>query len=170
MIHFSTRVAAFGAALVLAATGTAVGATQAQAAPSKTPTATPTCHTSNLRLSVGRVTGGAGSSFYPIRFTNVSGHTCLLRGYPGVSVLDRHRHQIGAPATRNPHRVVTVKVRPTRTVSAVVRTNNPGVGPSCRPTSSFIRVFPPASTQAVLIHFHLRVCGAFEVNPVSFAP
>lgn len=163
MIHFSRRVAALGAATVFTATGAAAGATRAQAAPS----ATPVCNVSGLRLSVGAPQGGAGSLFHPIRFTNVSGHTCTLRGYPGVSVLDAHRRQIGAAAARNPQTVTTQVVGPNRTVTAVVRTNNPGVVPRCRPTSSFVKVFPPGSLQAVLIPFHLRVCGSFDVNPVA---
>lgn len=162
MINFSGRAAAFGAATVLAATGGAIGVTQAQAA-----STTPTCHVADLYLSVGRATGGAGSLFYPIQFTNTSTHTCALRGYPGVSALDVNHHQIGAPATRNPHSVSTVFVRPGHTVYATIRTNDPTVVPSCRPVATYVQVYPPASLQAVLIPYHLRVCGAFDVNPVQ---
>ncbi|MFE2432016.1 DUF4232 domain-containing protein [Streptomyces sp. NPDC059373] len=162
MINNLGRSAALASAALLFVTGAVAGATQSQASP-----ATRTCHVADLRLSIGRVTGGAGSLFYPIRFTNTSGHTCALRGYPGVSVVDVHRHRIGAAATRNPHRVSTVSVHPARTVFATIRTNNHSVVSNCRPTSAFIRVYLPSSTKSVLISYHLRVCGAFEINPVQ---
>ncbi|MHB9856834.1 DUF4232 domain-containing protein [Streptomyces sp. YIM S03343] len=166
MITISGRAMALVSAALLAATGVSIGTVApAQAAPR-----TPTCHVSDLHLSIGMVTGGAGSLFYPIRFTNISHHTCALRGYPGVSLLNSHHHQIGAPATRNPHPVSTVFVRPHRSAFATIRTNNPSVVPTCRPTSTFIRVFPPSSFRSVLIPFHLKVCGVFQVNPVQTTP
>ena len=162
MINISARIAALATTALLAATGTMAGAAPSSASPR-----IPTCHVADLHLSVGKVTGGAGSLFYPLRFTNTSTHTCSLRGYPGVSVLNSHRHQIGTPATRNAHPVSTVFVHPARTVFATIRTNNPSVVPTCRPTSTYIRVYPPASFQSVLIRYHLKVCGAFEINPVQ---
>jgi hypothetical protein len=163
MFSIPKRAAAVAAAAVLAATGGAVGAVQAQAA-------TPTCRTADLYLSMGQVTGGAGSLFYPVRFTNTSTHTCVLRGYPGVSVLTTLHHQIGAAATRNSHPVTSVSVHPAGTVYATIRTNNPSVVPTCRSTSTYIRVYPPGNTQAALLPYHLSVCGAFEVNPVQSTP
>jgi hypothetical protein len=165
MTNTSGRAAAFASAALLAATGATVGATHAQAAPRL-----PACGLPGLHLSVGRVTGGAGSLFYPLRFTNTSGRSCTLRGYPGVSLLGRGHQQIGAPATRNPHAVTTVVVRPGRTAFATVRTDNPGVAPQCRPASAFIQVFPPGSFRSGLIPYHLRACGSFEVNPVTWWP
>jgi len=36
--------------------------------------------------------------YYPLEFTNFSGHTCYLRGFPGVSATDRDGKQLGSPA------------------------------------------------------------------------
>ncbi|MFC5911462.1 DUF4232 domain-containing protein [Streptacidiphilus monticola] len=163
MRQFSRRAATLGTVAVLAAGG-AVAAVPASAQASPR---TPTCTTADLRLSIGRVTGGAGSLFYPIRFRNASHHTCALRGYPGVSVLDSHGRQIGAAASRNPHPVTTVSVAPGRTVYATVRTNNRGLGAPCRAVSGYVRVYPPASYRPVLIPYRLQVCGSFDVNPVG---
>jgi hypothetical protein len=113
------------------------------------------------------VTGGAGSLFVPVRFTNTSTQTCALRGYPGVSILDIEHHQIGAPATRNPHPVSTVLVHPDQTVTATLRTNSRDVVPACRATSTYVQVFPPASLPSGLIPYRLQVCGTFQVNPVQ---
>jgi hypothetical protein len=165
-IRIPKRAAAITAALVLGATGSAVGgARAAQASP-----ATPTCHVADLHLSIAPVSGGAGSLFYPIRFTNTSSHACALRGYPGVSVVNIRNHQIGAPAARTGQPVTLVRVRPHRSAYATIRTNNPDVVPKCRPTSAYVRVYPPGSHRTVLIRYHLRVCGLFEINPVQRTP
>jgi len=42
--------------------------------------------------------GAAGSVYYTLQFTNLSGHACTLRGYPGVSAVSLSGHQLGAPA------------------------------------------------------------------------
>ena len=42
--------------------------------------------------------GAAGSIYYPLEFTNLSGHACSMRGFPGVSAIDRNGHQLGSPA------------------------------------------------------------------------
>ena len=41
--------------------------------------------------------GAAGSIYFPLQFTNVSRHTCSMRGFPGVSAIDRNGHQLGSP-------------------------------------------------------------------------
>jgi uncharacterized protein DUF4232 len=151
------------AAAVLAVAGAGAGVVQAQ------PSA-PTCRAADLRLSMGRVMGGAGSFFHPIRFTNTSSRICALRGYPGVSALTARHGQIGAAAARNPHPVSTVPVRPGAEVYATVRTNDPSVVRSCRALSTYLRVYPPGDTSAVLVPYRLRVCGAFQVDPVQTTP
>lgn len=129
----------------------------------------PTCRTADLYVAAGPVTGGAGSLFHTVGFTNTSTHTCVLRGFPGVSVVNAAHHQIGAAATRNGATVTTVTLAPDHTVTFTIRTNNQSVVPTCRPTAAYIRVYPPASTQPVLIPDHLKVCGSFETNPVGTA-
>ncbi|MET9465700.1 DUF4232 domain-containing protein [Streptomyces sp. NPDC006544] len=162
MSNVLVRAAGIASAALLATTGASVGATQASALPM-----TPPCHVADLDVAVGEPEGAAGSLNYPILFTNTSTHTCALRGYPGVSVVDARYHQIGTSAIRTGERVDTVSVFPDDTVTAVLRTNSRAVVPSCRPTSSYVKVYPPNSFQAVQIPYHLRVCGAFEISPVQ---
>jgi hypothetical protein len=164
MPRIPRRLVAVGATAALTAIGM-VGATEAQARAA----GTPTCHVADLYLSLGPQTGGAGSVFLPINFTNTTTHTCALRGFPGVSVLDIHHHQIGGAAAWAPFPVHTVFLKPAETAVATIRTNSQAVVPSCRQTSTYVRVFPPASAQRVLIPFHLKVCGTFEVKPVEHA-
>ncbi|MFF1479131.1 DUF4232 domain-containing protein [Streptomyces sp. NPDC058301] len=162
MSNVVNRATTIAAAALLATAGVSVGATQATALPSA-----PTCHVADLHLTVGEPEGAAGSLYYPILFTNTSTHTCALRGYPGVSVIDVQHRQIGTSAIRTGEPVNTVSVSPGETVSAVFRTNSRGVVPSCRPVSTYVKVYPPNSYQAVQIPSHLRLCGAFEISPVQ---
>jgi len=158
------RMAVFGTAAVLAAAGAGWGAVQASAATA----GTRTCTTNDLYLSMGRQDAAAGSLYWPVRFTNTSTGTCALRGYPGVSVLSTGHHRIGAAASRSGEKYGTVKVAPGQTVTSVVRTTNGPVGGPCNSTGKYLRVYPPASTKAVLVPAPLRVCsGLFTVAPVT---
>lgn len=49
---------------------------------------TPRCATAGLVVWMNtQGSGAAGSVFYTLKFTNLSGHACTLRGYPGVSAV-----------------------------------------------------------------------------------
>ncbi|WP_189491286.1 DUF4232 domain-containing protein [Streptomyces antnestii] len=161
------KLATVGVALALAASGAgagvATGAPQAQ-----TVSSTRACGVSDLYLSMGAKGLGAGQLFWPIRFTNTSTTSCTLRGFPGVSVLNTAHQQIGAPATRTTQPIHTVTVRPAHTVTAVIHTTNGPIGGSCRPTGTYIQVFPPGSSHSVLIPAALRVCSnIFTITPVT---
>src|ERR1700734_2524543 len=74
------------------------------ATPPSTPSAPP-CSTADLSAAVNTSPGGAaaGSTYYPMNFTNTSKSSCYLFGYPGVSfVTGPSGSQIGEPASRNP--------------------------------------------------------------------
>jgi hypothetical protein len=163
MNHIPRRMAAIGAAAVLAAAGTAWGAAQADASAGPR-----TCTTGDLYLSMGRKEAAAGSLYWPIRFTNTSTSTCGLRGYPGVSVLTTAHRQIGPAADRTGEKYSTVKIAPGRTVTAVIRTANGPVGGPCNPSGTYLRIYPPGSHTAVLVPASLRVCsGLFRISPVT---
>ena len=90
---------------VVAAIVTAVGVGAPAAA------SAPSCATSGLVIWLNTEGNGtAGSIYYQLEFTNQSGHTCTLRGYPGVSAVDLSGHQLGSAASRNtvraPHLVM----------------------------------------------------------------
>ncbi|MEU6661928.1 DUF4232 domain-containing protein [Streptomyces sp. NPDC046821] len=151
------RLAAVGAAVALAAggatAGVAAGATQAPAASSPR-----TCALGDLYVSMGTKDFGAGQVYWPIKFTNTSTTACSLHGFPGVSVLNTAHQQIGAAATRTgPTHSVTVS--PAHTVTAVIHTTNGPLGGPCRPTSTYIRVYPPGSFHSVLVPAALSVCS-----------
>src|SRR5580704_1183567 len=86
--------------LLLVAVGLAVPAV-AQARPSTETTATtPACTANDLGVwvAVDQANGTAGTIYYPLQFTNLSGHACTLDGYPGVSVLGGNGQRLGSPA------------------------------------------------------------------------
>src|SRR5919204_6435439 len=61
------------------------------------------CATSGLVVWIDtQGSGAAGSVFYKLRFTNLSGHACTLAGYPGVSAVDLRGHRLGREAAREP--------------------------------------------------------------------
>ena len=65
------------------------------------------CQPASLRVTINAnaAGGAAGSTYYPVNFTNTSGSACGMYGYPGVSLVtagDSAARQIGAAAQRNP--------------------------------------------------------------------
>jgi Domain of unknown function (DUF4232) len=107
--------------------------------------------------------GTAGSIYYKLELTNLSGHTCTLRGYPGVSGIDLHGRQLGSPALRNPaHPTRAVSLRNGASATAVLRIVEAGNYPraTCRPVSAAgIRVYPPNDTASKLVPFPFQACS-----------
>src|SRR3954470_21049912 len=63
----------------------------------------PACATSNLVIWLDtNAEASAGSVHYELEFTNLSRHSCLMRGYPGVSAVKLTGRLLGAPAVRDP--------------------------------------------------------------------
>src|ERR1700744_4891138 len=90
----ASAVAAVVAALSLAG-GPAGAATPASAA------APPACQTQGLVVWINtQGNGTAGTIFYTLNFTNLSGHSCVLRGFPGVSAVNLRGGMIGKSASR----------------------------------------------------------------------
>lgn len=107
--------------------------------------------------------GAAGSIFYKLEFTNQSGHTCTLRGYPGVSAIDLAGHQLGSPAARDRlHNPRTVTLRNGRTASAVLRiveAVNFSRSLCHQRAAAGLRVFPPNRVRAKRVPFPFAACS-----------
>jgi hypothetical protein len=134
-----------------------VATTQAPT-PAATSTATSTCRTKDLTLTLGQSEGTAGSIYEPLRFTNKGATSCTLYGYPGVSfVAGGSGDQIGSPASRNPqHSAKTVILSPGASAEAVVQVVDHGnYGPDqCKATSvAGFRVYPPGNKYAAYVPF-----------------
>jgi hypothetical protein len=150
---------------VLAGIACAVLAASATAGAETAATTTPRCKTPGLAvwLGVGSGGGAAGSIVYPLEFTNVSGHTCQLYGFPGVSA-ERAGSQVGSAAGRNhsvPARTVTLRNR--ATAHAFLQITNVSAFPptSCKAvTANGVTVYPPGAFTAAEIPFRFRACSA----------
>jgi Domain of unknown function (DUF4232) len=130
---------------------------------------TPACRSSGLRLSLGSVSGTAGSVYRYIEFKNVSAAACTLHGFPGVSLLGGSpARQIGAAATRAPHsRPSLVTLAPGKTASALLRIADAGDYPqaTCHPApATMLRVYPPNQTAPLTVRDPLPGCDATTVK------
>jgi len=147
-----------------AASGTASLASSAS--PSGAPAGS-TCVASDLKVTIVTSGGGAaaGSTYYPLNFTNVASHSCTLEGYPGISfVTGPTGSQIGSPASRNPMvAAAPVTLAPGGIAHAtlqVVDALNYSAS-ACHPvTAHWLRVFPPNQYSAVNISFTATTCSA----------
>jgi Protein of unknown function (DUF4232) len=150
------------------APSTAVSAigTTAPATPPSTPSA-PACSPADLSAAVNANPGGAaaGSTYYPLNFTNTSKSPCYLYGYPGVSfVSGPSGSQIGEPASRNPAvGPGTVILPPGGTAHVtiqVVDAMNYSKS-DCKPvTAHWLKVFPPGQFTALYVKFSALTCSA----------
>jgi hypothetical protein len=147
-------------AFAASSSGTALAADTAPAA------AVPACTAADLGawVAVDQGNGAAGSIYYPLQFTNLSRHACAMRGFPGVSVIDRNGHQLGSPARWATgvaaHTVVLAAGATAHTIlrySDVTVTTTPG----CHPVfSAFeLRVYPPGQFSATHAFFGLEACS-----------
>jgi hypothetical protein len=110
----------------------------------------------------------AGSTYFKLKLTNLSGRRCALKGYPGVSAVDLAGRQLGSAAGRNAHtRPSTVSLAPGRTAAAVLQVAHAGVYPTaeCRAvTAAGLRVYPPNQKASKVVPFPFRACS--RVGPV----
>jgi hypothetical protein len=163
------------AAIACAATlapAAALAATSSPAAPGAT--ATPRCATSGLVVWLNVAPGNdyAGGAYYDLEFTNLSGHACTLRGYPGVSAVSLTGRQLGSPAGWGSPRVTTVRLASRQTATAQLQITDSGDYGQCLqrlpqgretpvlpPTAAGLRVYPPNQTASTVIPYPLRACA-----------
>jgi uncharacterized protein DUF4232 len=130
-----------------------------------TPSGPTPCATSSLKVTVptGNGNAAAGSSYYPIEFANVSGTSCSLYGFPGVSfVTTQGGSPIGPAATRNPAVPKTlVTLAPGQTVHAelqVVDAENYPPADCGMVTAHWLKIYPPNQTAPVYVSFSAQTC------------
>lgn len=122
----------------------------------------PECSKAALRVILPLASHGAGSTFQPVIFKNVSSRTCFVRGYPGVSLVNSSLHQIGTPAVRvvqNLHRVYLLPGKRSTAQLQIVNSDNFPVS-SCGTAklSAFMRVIAPDTTSSFYLPYHVKTC------------
>jgi Protein of unknown function (DUF4232) len=137
------------------------------------------CQTRGLRITVddGQADGAAGSTYYPLDFTNTSAATCALYGYPGVSLVAAAAAdgaQIGAAAARNPEfGPAEVRLEPGGEAHAWLQVAAAGNYPAstCQPaTAHGLRVYPPGQTEAGYVRQDFPACAGDGAQLLTIMP
>ena len=122
------------------------------------------CATSSLNVTLGPSSGYAGGEYQTIVFTNTSGTTCTLFGYPGVSLVSAPPYkQIGLAAQRAstvPVKLITLATgAAANAVLQIVDALNFGSA-TCSPTqAAFLRIYPPNQTAPVYLADTSEICA-----------
>ena len=160
------RFAAAGAA-VTAVTALGLGAAAWAAPPaSAAPSAViPRCSSGQLAVwvNIDSANGAAGSIYYNLDFTNTSGTTCHLYGYPGVTAVGSNGGQLGDAAARNSAAPASyVSIPADGSAHAILRyVDVVATSSDCKPVSAaFLKVLPPGDTGARHAFFDLPSCTA----------
>ena len=122
------------------------------------------CQNGSLQVKLGLGQGYAGGVYVVIDFTNTSGATCTLLGYPGVSLVSGPPYtQIGLAAKRTsttPVKQITLAQGATANalLQIVDALNFPTS--TCSPAKSTdLRVYPPNQTAAVFLPYASYGCA-----------
>jgi hypothetical protein len=107
--------------------------------------------------------GTAGSTYYDLEISNISGQTCTLYGFPGVSALGAGGKQLGSAAARNNgYTELTVTLAPYQTAHAVLQITDVGnfSRRACRPTTAdALRVYAPGDYASLKFPFSFQACA-----------
>ena len=107
--------------------------------------------------------GAAGTIYYNLEFTNLSSHSCTLRGYPGVSALSLGGAQLGSAAVRvstTPVKTITLGPgKPAISVLGIAEVGN-FTASSCHPhAAAGLRVYAPNQVAAKTIPYPFAACS-----------
>ena len=124
----------------------------------------PSCATSDLQVYLGLSQGATGHIFQVIDFKNISGRTCTLFGYPGVSFAGGTPvAQFGQAADEDPTTPrVTVTLAPGDVANALLNYLQAGFYPPARcaqVSTTYIQVYPPNQTTPVYVAYNSQICS-----------
>lgn len=105
--------------------------------------------------------------------TNATGHSCEIKGFPGVTMLDAQHQAISPPATRRTGTTVgTLGLTQGQSATAVIRTVSPG-NSGCQKAAA-LRVYLPDNTAPLVVpakNVNMYYCkqGGGAQAPAAFA-
>jgi hypothetical protein len=114
--------------------------------------------------------GAAGSVYMKLNLTNTGPESCILKGFPGVSLAaDNAGAPIGAPATRDESApVVDVLLAPGQTGSAVLRYTQAGNYTDCAMVDAAgYRIYPPEDTASLFLPQPTKACSNAGITLLS---
>ena len=154
----------------------AAGAIAASAAPARTAAARPpACATASLVIWLTMDGAAAGSAFYTLNFTNLSGHACTLHGHPAVWAVSLGGRRLGSPAGQAGSSARTVTLARDATAYALVQYSDVvtgGGGPKpCHPVvAAGLRVRPPGQAAAKTVPIPLTACTTANLVYLTVRP
>lgn len=160
-----------GSVAAASAAGTPRSASAAATPRSASAAAPPKCTAAQVQVWLGLGLGGgtAGSTYYPLEFSNISHHACTLNGYPGVSASGNSGAQVGPAAGRSLARHATVTLASGATAHALLRVIDWGALCSTEVPAAGLKVFAPGLTRSEPVPFSFGACahrGVLLVGPV----
>ncbi|QDG87207.1 DUF4232 domain-containing protein [Pseudarthrobacter sp. NIBRBAC000502770] len=114
--------------------------------------------------------GAAGSVYMKLNLTNKGSDPCILRGYPGVSlVAEATGAPIGSPAARDDSAgVVDVLLAPGQTGTAVLRYTQARNYQGCAAVDAAgYRIYPPEDTDSLFIPEPTTACSNADITLLS---
>lgn len=152
-------------------TKTDANKTPQEKAPAKLATDT-TCNADELGLTTQEDVAGAGAGTigYDVILTNIGKRTCMLGGFPGVSLVNDNGNQVGSPAERaTNYTEKMISLAPGAKSKSVVSISSSGNFPTgkCTMGATKLRVYPPNDTGYLSVATAIDAwCPGFEVSPV----
>jgi hypothetical protein len=129
------------------------------------------CKAGDLRVSLGGGDAAMGHTYRTLRFTNVSGHSCTVQGFPGVSyVAGDDGHQVGAPAARTGNSGTSIRLANGQTASTTVGMVNARNydAATCKPQAvRGFRVYVPDERAAKFVQLNGTGCGNAKVQQLT---
>ena len=155
--------------------GTAASETSSPSATPSADSGPQPCTTSDLKGSMSRLRGAAGSMYFKVLLRNDGGATCTLEGFGGLSFVDAAGNQIGAAAVRDTTagRATPVTLEPGESAAAQVQQGEAGnySKAQCGPAqSTALKVYPPNQTQALQIPHKADACSVKAVKLLRIQP
>ena len=140
------------------------GAVLATSAASAAPASVGACSTASLSVWVNLSAGSvaAGTTSWPLDFTNTGSRACTLSGYPGVSATNANGGQLGRAADHQPiftAKTVTIPAGGTAHAYLFWLQVLNFTSSRCKlGTASLLKVYPPGQRSAADTFFSMQVC------------
>ncbi|WP_431036406.1 DUF4232 domain-containing protein [Streptomyces sp. P6-2-1] len=175
--RLARRIALPFAALALTGAVGAVTMAQASASGTNAKAATPTCTTAGLSASLSkRLAGGMNHAGAVLDLKNTSGHTCALRGYPGLGLQDAKGKTLTSKTTwgstwyaKDPGKT-TLTLKNGERAQAVIAWTHANTGTPDAQHAAKLIVTPPAATTHKTLKLDEWVDnGQLSVTPVAYA-
>ncbi len=137
------------------------------------------CRSASLTVTVNTAQASAlaGSTYYPVDFTNTSKSACGMTGFPVVSFVTADGssgRQIGAAAQQNPaYSKLAVRIPAGGTAHAWLQVAVAGNYPAsaCKPvTAHWLRISPPQATGAGYVNFPFGACSSTKTPLLIILP